>query len=225
MSTCAAVADPRLRNAAESTSFDRPPREGAAVDEQLKTDAPETTARLSARDYSDIGAHIAAILNAAEQSAEKIRAEAERDATELRRTTEADVEGQTSMTRRDAQAEAERLMAGAAADARAIRDTAKAAATRIADEGGRRLEELRLEARVLEGRFERVVDDLRNLIAQLEHVVVGAADRSDLPRPAERPRLAAAPDLREDLRPRRTRDPELEAGPADLADHAGSPLS
>lgn len=195
------------------------------MNERIETDPSETTADTSARDYSDIGAHIAAILTAAEQSAERIRREAEHDAGELRRNAEADVEEQTRSTRRDAEAEAERLVSGAAADARAIRDTAKAAATRIAEEGGRRLEELRLEARALESRFERVVDDLGDLIVQLEHVVVGAAERSDAAPPSERPHLAAAPDLRDDLRPRREDDREPEAAPGDRADHAGSSLS
>lgn len=178
-------------------------------------------AAATSRDYTDVGGHIAAILNAAERAAEDVRAEAARDAAALRREAQLEVEGHAGESRRRAEEEAERLVAGAAADARAIRDTAKAAATRIAEEGGRRLEELRLEARSLEGRFERVVDDLRDLIAQLEHVVVGAADGPDAERAGGRPHLAPAPDLGEDLRPRLAGVPE-EAPPAD-ADDAAAP--
>ena len=180
----------------------------------MDRDAPEPAA--SPRDYTDVGGHIAAILNAAEQAAEDLRAEAAREATVLRREAELEIEGQTSDSRRRAEEEAERLVASAAADARAIRDTATAASARIADEGARRLEELRLEARALESRFERVVDDLRNLIAQLEPVLVGAAERPGAEGDA-RPRLAPTPDLQDDLRPRPT-DVSDEPAPAPAHD-------
>jgi hypothetical protein len=186
--------------------------------------------KAAARDYSDVGGHIASILNAAERAAEDIRAEASREAETLRREAETDVETHATTSRRQAEEEAERLVAVAAADARAIRDTARAAAERIADEGGRRLEELRLEARALEGRFERVVDDLRDLIAQLEHVVLNAADHPEADAPAERPHLTAAPepeadaDLGDDLWPRLAEvpaEPEAEE-PAETRDGARS---
>jgi DNA anti-recombination protein RmuC len=184
----------------------------------------QTSAEAPSRDYSEVGGHIASILNAAEQAAAEIRADAAREAEALRLAAASEAETLGTTTRRQAEEEAERLVAGAKADARALRDTARAAAERIAEEGGRRLEELRLEARALEGRFERVVDDVRDLIAQLEHVVVNSVDAPAADDEAGVPVLAAAPELREDLWPRLAEvprdDADADAAPADARDGA-----
>jgi hypothetical protein len=184
----------------------------------------QTSAEAPSRDYSEVGGHIASILNAAEQAAAEIRADAAREAEALRRAAESEAETLGTASRRGAEEEAERLVSGAKADALAIRDTARAAAERIAEEGGRRLEELRLDARALEGRFERVVDDVRDLIAQLEHVVVNSVDSPAGDDEPPAPALAAAPELREDLWPRLAEVPRDEAAsgvePADARDGA-----
>jgi len=86
-------------------------------------------------------------------------------------------------------------VSAAQADAAAIREATRAAARRIAEEGQRRLGELRRDARALEGRFESAVDDLRDLVVQLESVVQNAVQH-------EGPERNGAPAaLADDLRP------------------------
>jgi hypothetical protein len=131
----------------------------------------------SVPDYADVGDRVASILNAAEEAARQIRADAERAAETTRREAEREAERYADEHRRQADGEVERLVAGAAADAEAIRDTAHAAAQRIAEEGHHRLEELRGEARALERRFESAVDELRDLIMQLEELVLTSVRR------------------------------------------------
>jgi vacuolar-type H+-ATPase subunit H len=136
------------------------------VDERPENAAPGAAA--PPRDYTEVGERVAAVLNAAEEAASRIRADAE---TEAR--------GIVDERREAAELEVKRLLNDAKADAEAIRDAAEAAARRIAEVGQQRFESLRLEARALEGRFETAVDDLRDLTAQLEDVVVGAAHREN----------------------------------------------
>jgi hypothetical protein len=163
-----------------------------------------------ARGYADLGDHVASILTAAEQAAEQIRSDAAREAESLRATSREEAQSHTQSERRRATDEAERLVSAAVADARAIRDTARAAATRIAEEGQRRLQELRLEARGLEGRFETAVDELHDLIAQLDDVVQDSVRRPE-PQPAASPEESDGPAEDEtpvrDLWPRAVADP------------------
>jgi hypothetical protein len=93
-------------------------------------------------------------------------------------------------------------VAAAREDAEKIRQTARAAARRVAEEGHRRLEELRGEARSLERRFESAIDELWNLITQLEDVVPAAIRRpGERSGEAERSQRAEEAGLAEALRP------------------------
>lgn len=129
------------------------------------------------QDYADFGGRIAAILSAAETAAAEIRADAEQAAEEVRRRTAAEADAYATERRREADEEAGRIVARAANDAAAAREAVYAAARRIGEEGAQSLEQLRTEARALEGRFETAVDNLRGLISQLEDVVVDAGAR------------------------------------------------
>lgn len=131
------------------------------------------------RDYTDVGDRVASILNAAEEAASRIRTDASREAEKLRADAESEARSLLDDRRREAELEADGLVASAAADAQAIHTAAEAAARRIAEVGHQKLEGLRSEARALEGRFETAIDDLRDLTAQLEEVVVGAAGRGE----------------------------------------------
>ena len=139
-----------------------------------------------ARGYADLGEHVASILTAAEQAAEQIRADATRESEELRESSREESRSHIESERRRATEQADRLVSAAVADARAIRDTARAAARRITEEGQRRLDELRTDARALEGRFETAVEQLNDLMAQLDDVVQGSIRHPDERRADER---------------------------------------
>ena len=178
-------------------------------EETAEAPFPEVTAAVAARDYAELGERVASVLQAAEEAADEIEAEALRKADALRRRTETEARAEVENERAKAAAEAGRLRTAAVADAEAIRDAAQTAAGRIAQEGQRRLGELREDARALEGRFESAVDDLHDLIAQLEAVVRNAAHRPEV---VVQPEADTDPGraLEDDLRPR-TEDAEASA--------------
>lgn len=173
------------------------------------------------RDYADLGEHVASILTAAEQAAEQIRSDATREADDLRQSSREESRSHLDSERRRASDEAERLVSAAVADARAIRETARAAARRITEEGQRRLDELRTDARALEGRFETAVEQLNDLMAQLDDAVQGSIGRPGERRDDDRPEPRAAEPRDEtedtedtpvaDLWPRAVPDPSDEA--------------
>jgi hypothetical protein len=194
------------------------------------------------RDYAGLGERVTAVLNAAEEAAAAIRAEAASEAEAVRSQAAAAGQGSAEEERRLGAEEAERLVSSAIADAAAIREAAHAAASRVAEEGRRRLGELRDDARRLEGRFERAVDDLNDLIGQLDAVVQGAVERpehpatsaADAPPGAPILSVVADPDtppeadlepeaeLARDLRPRAPREAAPERTP-DAPDDGGAP--
>jgi vacuolar-type H+-ATPase subunit H len=175
--------------------------------------------------FADLGEHVASILSAAEQAADQIRADAEREAEQLRTDAAEAARSHHESTRARATDEAERLVSAATADARAIRDTARAAATRIAEEGQRRLQELRTDARALEGRFESAVDELHDLIAQLDDVVQGAVRRPETSplTVVESPADAEPDELERDLWPGAVEDPPAEPDAEPAAAPASDP--
>ena len=80
------------------------------------------------------------------------------------------VEDYASKQRREAEQEATRTVEEAEARGRAIRAAAEEAANEIERVSARRQEQLRSEARLLEERKLRVLDSLRDIAVQLEHV-------------------------------------------------------
>lgn len=155
---------------------------------------PDDPATEPVRDYADLGDRVTSVLNAAEEAAAAIRAEAASEAEAVRSDAAASARAAAEEERRAAAEDAERLVSSALADAGSIRDAARAAARRIADEGQRRLAELRDDARRLEGRFERAVDDLNDLMVQLDAVVQGAIDRPEGAEPPATPVLSVVAD-------------------------------
>lgn len=147
--------------------------------EEERTDNAASETASPPRDYTDVGDRVAAILNAAEEAASGIRTDASRQAERLRADAETEANALLQERRREADLEAERVLSSATEDAEALRTAAEAATRRIAEVGQQKLEGLRAEARALEGRFEAAVDDLRDLTAQLEDVVVGVVRRDD----------------------------------------------
>jgi hypothetical protein len=126
-------------------------------------------------DYADIGVRVAGVLNAAEEAAEQIRADARRSAEDIRRQAEAEARRFTAERRREADQEAHRVLAAAHSQAKAIRDEAQAAARQVEEAGLLRQEQFRQQIRALEQRVERALDGLRGVTAQLQDVVLDAA--------------------------------------------------
>jgi hypothetical protein len=150
----------------------------------------------------DVGDRVSAILNAAEEAARQIRADAERAAEATRREAEREAERYAGERRSEVDGEGERVLAGARADAEKMRETAHAAAQRVTEEGRRRLEELREEARTLGRRFESAIDELRDLVTQLEDVAPTASRRpGEEGREPEQSHPAGGADLTGALRP------------------------
>jgi hypothetical protein len=157
-------------------------------------------------DHAETGTRLAAVLNAAEEAAETIRAEARRHADEtLRRakldaaargeelTREAErvrkeaddyardirvaVDSYGTQARREADEEARKVLADAEEQARAVREAAQEMANQIEEGARRRHESLVREAKSLEERRQRVLDGLRDLAAQLQDALVEPSTR------------------------------------------------
>lgn len=155
----------------------------------------------SAKASADVGARVAGILEAAEQAAEQIRADALRQAHETLRKAEANaemrieeltreservrteaddyardirqaVDSYGTQARREAEEEARRLVDDAEEQARASRETAQAMSDQIHTDARGRHEALEREAKALEERRQRVLDGLRDLVAQLQDALV-----------------------------------------------------
>jgi F0F1-type ATP synthase membrane subunit b/b' len=150
--------------------------------------------------YADVGDAVAGVLRAAEEAAEKIRAEAHTQAldvveraqgeaatriAELTREAErtrvdaddyshdirAAVDSYGTQRRRESEEEARQILADAQEQARATREAAQEMALQIEGDARARTERLREEARSLEERRNRVLDDLRDLAVQLQDLV------------------------------------------------------
>jgi hypothetical protein len=154
-----------------------------------------------AKGSADVGARVAGILEAAEQAAEQIRADALRQAQETMRQAEGNaevrieelsseserlraeaddyardirqaVDSYATQTRREADEEARRLVSEAEEQARATREAAQAMSDQIQTDTSRRHETLQQETRALEERRQRVMEGLRDLAAQLQDALV-----------------------------------------------------
>lgn len=172
--------------------------QGRSDDSEEKV-TPLTQSPAQAKGYTDVGETVAGVLRAAEEAAEKIRAEARAQAIEIvegaqgsastrideltrdaeRSRQDADdyakdirqaVDSYGSQQRREAEEEARRIVADAEEQARAMREAAQEMAGQIEAEARRRHDGLREEIRSLEERRQRVLVGLRELAAQLNEL-------------------------------------------------------
>jgi len=130
--------------------------------------------------YEDLGGRLAGVLQAAEEAAQQIRADAEVEASTIRASADeyaADVrqavDAYGNQQRREAEADAARTVEAGLAEARAIREAAQAMARRLEDEARAHADGLRSETRGLEERRARAVEDLRDIAATLEDLLGG----------------------------------------------------
>lgn len=135
-------------------------------------DAVEVTS--PAPPHGEVGARIAGVLNAAEQAAAQIRADARRAAEAERRRVIDNARAYAASVRRDADAETGRILAAAHAAADVIRDRANAEAEHVEEDARLRRDELHIDARLLEQRVERAVDALRHVSSELAGVAARA---------------------------------------------------
>jgi hypothetical protein len=148
------------------------------------------------RGSTDIGEAVAGVLRAAEDAAEKMRADARAEAAvildqaqarassrieELTREAErtrsdaedyahdvrSAVDGYGTQQRREAEGEARLIVADAEEHARAVREAAQGMAGQIEGEAKARHETLREEIRILEERRQQALDRLRDLVLEL----------------------------------------------------------
>lgn len=169
-----------------------------------ETEAPE--APLAS---TEVGQRIAAILDAAEASAEGIRAAARAEAAEIMRQTHersavraveltreperlrdeaarasdevrTEADAYAAQTRSAAKAEAQELVAAAEREAQSLRQAAQDDVRRIEEEGRRRQQELGLEIRELTQVRGDAIDNIRVAVGGLR----GAADRLESQLPA-----------------------------------------
>jgi chromosome segregation ATPase len=180
--------------------------EGRPFDDSEEKVTPLAQQPAQAKGYTDVGEAVAGVLRAAEEAAEKIRAEARAQAIEIVEAARGDatarideltresertrhdaddyandirqaVESYASQQRREADDEARRILAQAEQQARATREAAQEMAGRIEAEARRRNESLRDEIRSLEERRERVLVGLQELAAELNDVFPELAAR------------------------------------------------
>jgi F0F1-type ATP synthase membrane subunit b/b' len=171
-----------------------------------REDSPGEETTNSRTDHGDTGTRVAGVLNAAEEAAETIRAEARRHADETLRQAKTDasarvdeltreaervraeadeyardirsaVDSYGTQARREAEEQARKLLADAEDEARAIREAAQEMANQIEEGARRRHESLVGEAKSLEERRQRVLDGLRDLAAQLQDALVEPTSR------------------------------------------------
>jgi len=127
-------------------------------------------------DFDHLGEHVAELLKAAEESAEKIRGDAREEAGEIvgKATLEADEKRQTA----DREA---RLARQKAAGHEEEANGRIAEAERVSED---RIEELQSEIGALEGERRRALDEVRELVSELSEVLDDAPPRRE---PAEEP--------------------------------------
>ena len=170
-------------------------------EDALPEEEPRRPDERASQGSADVGARVTGILEAAEQAAEQIRADALREAHETMRKAEADaevriedlsreaervraeaedyardirqaVDSYGTQARREAEEEARRLVGEAEKQARATREAAQAMSEQIRTDTRQRHETLERELKSLEERRQRVLDGLRDLAAQLQDALV-----------------------------------------------------
>ena len=183
-------------------------REEDSGDASERVTAVRPLERAPTRDarFSELGEHVASILDAAEQAAERIRSEAQRTADQLvnkakavaaARVKEAEAAAQTlrseaedeardtrlaveaygSRRRREADEDADRLVADAERRAAAIRDAAESAARELEQSSRARHEQFRERVRLLESRMLQGLEVLRETSSQIESFLAAPPDQ------------------------------------------------
>lgn len=180
----------------EENTVVRPAVEGEYGDETPVQDEAVQD-KPASRDYAEIGDRVASVLQAAEEAADQIRADAKAAAEQM--TVQAEQEANTRLDearreadrvrseahaeskntreavelyatnhRREAEERAARLLSDAETQARASREAAEAMAQRI-EESARALEdEAREQERIIRGRMQRYLAALRDVSRQIE---------------------------------------------------------
>jgi vacuolar-type H+-ATPase subunit E/Vma4 len=148
---------------------------------------------------ADARAEAATILDQAEGRAssriEELTREAERarsDADDYAHDVRSAVDGYGTQQRREADEEARRILADAEEQARAVREAAQEMAGQIEGEARTRHETLRDEIRILEDRRQQALDRLRDLVLELNDFL-----------PEASPPGREEPDLLSSLQPER----------------------
>jgi hypothetical protein len=191
----------------DMVSANRPHARGKQVTDEPERKSPKQEGPATTRAYAEFGDRVAAVLQAAEETAEQIQSEAKTAAeqmtreaeqasrsmleeakreaqrvrveadTEARNTREA-VESYATNHRREAEEKAAKTLAESDAQARAAREAAEAMAQRI-EEGARSLEEeVREQERMIRGRMQRYLAALRDVSSQIEEVL-GETERAE----------------------------------------------
>ena len=128
--------------------------------------------------YAEVGSRVASVLNAAEEAAEQIRADARRSADDIRRQAEIEARRYANERRQQADFEARRVVAEAHVQAQSIVEAARATGRQLEEAGLAQQERFRIHTVALEKRVERALDGLRSVTNQLQHVVLDAAPGS-----------------------------------------------
>ena len=189
-----------------STPSEHTPSVTGTTSENVEPSLAEEKAQAPA--YADFGSRVAGILDAAEQTAEQIRAEARDDAAALRQDAEAASaarrdqlereadklrseaetyaaetrktgESYATQHRREAEEQAARTLSDAEAQARATREAAEEMAAQIETTGRQRQEQLQEATGTMEARLQRAVGGLREMTAQLESLLGAQPPSSD----------------------------------------------
>jgi hypothetical protein len=195
----------RARNAegrnepVEENTVVRPAVEGEYGDETPVEDEA-VQGKTASRDYAEFGDRVAAVLQAAEEAAEQIRADAKAAAEQMtlqaeqeantrleeasreaeRVRTEAHAESKNTREaveiyatnhRREAEERAAKLVTDAESQARASREAAEAMAQRIEESARGLEEEAREQERIIRGRMQRYLAALRDVSRQIEEVL------------------------------------------------------
>jgi hypothetical protein len=129
-------------------------------------------------DYMQFGDRVAAVLRAAEEAAEQIRADARAAAEQTTRRAEQDATTRLEEARREAEAQAARLLSDAETQARASREAAEAMVQRIQESARSLEEELGEQERMIRGRMQRYLAALTDVSGRIE-AVLGEPKRRD----------------------------------------------
>jgi len=161
-----------------------PPAEEQSLQEEGQQPAPQPVHPA----YEDVGHRVTNVLNAAEESAATIRREAQEEAATMRREAQEEAAAasrEAARRRQEAEQEAKKTIADAESSARSTRAAAERAAREMEAEMQRRQEELRHEIRSIEESRQRAMLELRDIVADLQNVLLEGPGHAGEPRAGE----------------------------------------